>query len=84
MYNDLYGAAPGAPGIRRYWCAPAMLERMDERAEARRPEVVLTAEQIEHVLAGFAELPAQPDAAPAVALLSGAGVRVAGLLALPA
>ncbi len=117
-----------------------MLERMDERAEARRPEVVLfdvfetlirleplrdrlieagrpahelelffartlrdgmaytlagnappfrevaaaqlaitsgytlTAEQIEHVLAGFAELPAQPDAAPAVALLSGAGV----------
>ncbi|SFB21567.1 2-haloacid dehalogenase [Amycolatopsis marina] len=34
----------------------------------------LAPEQIEHVLAGFAELPAQPDAAPAVTLLSRAGV----------
>lgn len=31
---------------------------------------------VEHVLAGFAELPAQPDAEPAMAELAGAGVRM--------
>lgn len=31
---------------------------------------------VEHVLAGFAELPAQPDAGPAMERLAGAGVRM--------
>lgn len=34
---------------------------------------------VEHVLAGFGSLPAHPDAAPAVRLLAGAGLRIACL-----
>jgi 2-haloacid dehalogenase len=36
-------------------------------------------EQVKHVMAGFAELPAFPDAVPAVTSLSEAGIRVACL-----
>jgi 2-haloacid dehalogenase len=41
-------------------------------------------EQIEHVMAGFSELPAFPDAVPAVTSLSEAGVRIACLTNSPA
>jgi 2-haloacid dehalogenase len=36
----------------------------------------LAGQDVEYVLAGFAELPAHPDAAPAMRLLTSAGVRV--------
>jgi 2-haloacid dehalogenase len=36
----------------------------------------LPEKDVEYVLAGFAELPAQPDAAPAMRRLAGAGVRM--------
>jgi 2-haloacid dehalogenase len=41
-------------------------------------------EQVKHVMAGFSELPAFPDAGPAVSSLAEAGVRVACLTNAPA
>jgi 2-haloacid dehalogenase len=41
-------------------------------------------EQVKHVMAGFSELPACPDAGPAISSLSEAGVRVACLTNAPA
>lgn len=50
----------------------------DAAAEALRAVTgyEITDQQVEHVLAGFTDLPAHPDAAPAMHRLAGAGVRL--------
>ena len=61
MAYTLAGEAPPFPDV--------------ARAELRSTSgYTLTDEQIEHVLAGFGELPLQPDALPALRLLADAGI----------
>jgi phosphoglycolate phosphatase-like HAD superfamily hydrolase len=53
----------------------------DAAAEALRAVTgyEIAGQDVQQVLAGFAELPAQPDAEPAMRRLAGAGIRIACL-----
>ena len=53
----------------------------DAAAEALRAVTgyEIAEQDVQQVLAGFAELPAQPDAEPAMRRLAGAGIRIACL-----